>query len=219
MIYGITDLTTFVLGAIFIVLLPGPNSLVVMTLASRQGAAAGYWAAGGIVVGDTILMLLAATGMASLLYTSALVFTVLKYAGAAYLGWLGIGLLRDAVRHWRHHAQPPAHTKPQYRPADARPFITALVISLLNPKAIMFFISFFIQFVDPGYATPWLSFLILGLIVQVLSIIYLYALIVGGVKLTAQLGQRRWLAAAATGATGLIFIGFAARLASTGLSS
>ena len=78
MAYGITDLSTFILGTIFIVLLPGPNSLYVMTLASRRGLLEGYRAAGGIFVGDTILMLLAATGAASALHASPATFTLLK---------------------------------------------------------------------------------------------------------------------------------------------
>ncbi len=65
MFYGITDITTFIAGTIFIVLLPGPNSLYVMSVASRWGIAAGYRGACGVFVGDTILMLLSATGAAS----------------------------------------------------------------------------------------------------------------------------------------------------------
>ncbi|HRP96484.1 MAG TPA: LysE family transporter, partial [Rhodocyclaceae bacterium] len=78
MFYGITDLTTFVLGTIFIVLLPGPNSLYVMSAASRWGVAAGYRGACGIFVGDLILMLLAITGTASLLRTTPELFMVIK---------------------------------------------------------------------------------------------------------------------------------------------
>ena len=69
MYYGITDLSTFILGTIFIVLLPGPNSLYVMSVASRWGIAAGYRGACGIFLGDLILMILSATGVASLLQT------------------------------------------------------------------------------------------------------------------------------------------------------
>ena len=94
MFYGITDLTTFVLGTIFIVLLPGPNSLYVMTVASRWGVAAGYRGACGIFLGDLILMILSATGAASLLQATPALFMGLRYAGAAYLVWLRIGLLR-----------------------------------------------------------------------------------------------------------------------------
>jgi len=210
MFYGITDLTTFILGTIFIVLLPGPNSLYVMTVASRWGVAAGYRGAGGIFLGDAILMILSATGVASLLQATPALFMVLKYAGAAYLAWLGIGLLRSAVRTWRMGDE----IEPSMVPVDAsRPFRTALLISLMNPKAILFFISFFIQFVSPEYAHPALSFLILGIIVQVCSALYLSALIFGGAHLAQQFRRRRRLSAVATGGVGGLFIGFGVKLA------
>ena len=82
----------------------------------------------------------------------------------------------------------------------------------------MFFVSFFIQFVDPGYAYPALSFAILGLICQIISGLYLSALILGGAHLAAQFRSRRRLAAGATGGVGAMFIGFGARLADTTLN-
>lgn len=206
---GITDLATFIAGTIFIVLLPGPNSLYIMTTASQRGVRAGYQAAAGIVVGDAILMVLAASGAASLLYASPLLFAALKIIGAAYLAWLGISLVRSALATWRRQAD-----REQTRKIDTRhPFQTALVICLLNPKAIMFFISFFIQFVDPAYPDPWLSFLMLGLIVQLVSITYMSALIVGGNRLAQTFRRRQWLAVSGTAAVGFLFIGFALRLA------
>lgn len=214
MFYGITDPLTFLLGTIFIVLLPGPNSLYVMSVASRHGVAAGYRGACGIFVGDTVLMLLSATGMASLLHTTPALFMVVKYAGAGYLAWLGAGLLRAAVAGWRRQAAPSANGP---MPDAARPFRTALLISLLNPKAILFFVSFFVQFVDPGYAWPALTFLILGVIVQVCSAAYLSALIFGGARLADLFRRRQRLAAAATGSVGGLFIGFGAKLANATL--
>jgi len=215
MFYGITDLATFILGTVFIVLLPGPNSLYVMTVASRWGIAAGYRGALGIFAGDTILMVLAATGVASLLQATPALFGFFKYAGAAYLAWLGIGLIGSALRTWRGTADAGASTAP----ADAsRPFTTALLISLMNPKAILFFVSFFIQFVSPGYPHPELSFLILGIIVQFLSILYLSALIHGGARLATQFRLHRRLAATATGGVGGLFIGFGIKLADSTLA-
>lgn len=220
MFYGITDLTTFILGTIFIVLLPGPNSLYVMSAASRWGVAAGYRGACGIFVGDLILMLLAVSGTASLLRTTPELFMVIKYAGAAYLAWIGFGLVRSAFRNWR---QPDSNKEPIASAASAdrfspRTFRTALLISLMNPKAILFFVSFFIQFVDPAYAYPGLSFLILGLIVQVCSALYLSVLIFGGVFLAAQFRKRQRLAAGVTGSIGGLFIAFGAKLATATLS-
>jgi len=212
MYYGITDLTTFILGTIFIVLLPGPNSLYVMTVASRWGIAAGYRGAAGIFVGDTVLMVLSATGVASLLHTTPALFNLFKYAGAAYLVWLGIGLLRAARASWQRHDE---QTTPRWD--AAHPFRTALVISLMNPKAILFFVSFFIQFVAPSYPYPGLSFLILGCIVQVCSALYLSALIFGGTRLAETFRRRQRLAASATGGVGVLFIGFGIKLASATL--
>lgn len=214
MFYGITDLGTFILGTIVIVLLPGPNSVYVMTVASRHGVAAGYRGACGIFAGDTILMLLSVTGAASLLQTTPALFMAVKYAGAGYLSWLGIGLLRSALRAWRNPA-----ADNELRPADtSRPFATALLISLTNPKAILFFVSFFIQFVSPGYAHPALSFAILGVIVQVCSALYLTALIFGGAGLSSYFRKRQRLSATGTGAVGGLFIGFGAKLAAATLN-
>lgn len=212
--YGITDLATFVLGTIFIVLLPGPNSLYVLTVASRKGVGAGYRGAFGIFTGDTILMVLAATGAASLLQATPALFVLLKYAGGAYLVWLGLGLLRSAWKRWRG-GEEEGEAMPV---ADAsRPFRTALIISLMNPKAILFFISFFIQFVAPDYPHPGLTFLILGIIVQFFSLLYLSMLIFGGVQLASLFRRRKWLAAGGTGGVGALFIGFGVKLADAGL--
>ncbi len=214
--YGITDLTTFILGTIFIILLPGPNSMYVMTVASRSGVGAGYRGACGIFLGDFILMILSAAGVASVFQANPALFVALKYAGAGYLAWLGIGLLRAALRRWRDTEEAAAE---EAVPSDAsKPFRTALMISLMNPKAILFFVSFFIQFVSPTYAYPALSFLILGAIVQMCSALYLSALIFGGTFLAGLFRRRRRLSAAATGGVGALFIGFGARLADAGLS-
>lgn len=215
MFYGITDLSTFILGTIFIVLLPGPNSVYVMAVASRHGVGTGFRAATGILLGDTILMILSVTGLASLLKTSPLLFMGLKYAGAAYLAWLGLNLLRAAWQTWREES--PASGEENARLDASRPFRTALLIDLTNPKAILFFISFFIQFVAPDYPHPALSFLILGVIVQVCSGLYLTALIFGGALLARRVRKARWLAASANGAVGSLFIGFGVKLAGASL--
>ena len=216
MVYGITDLTTFVLGTIVIVLLPGPNSLYVMTVASQHGVSAGYRGALGIFTGDLILMTLAATGVASLFQANPALFVGLKYAGAAYLAFLGWGLLRAGIQRWQG---PVANVDaPLPAPsASGRPFRVALLIGLMNPKAILFFVSFFIQFVDPAYEHPALSFVILGVIVQICSVLYLSVLIYSGARLAAQFRRHRRVAAGATAGVGGVFIGFGAKLATATL--
>ncbi|GAA4562175.1 leucine efflux protein LeuE [Micromonospora coerulea] len=214
-VLGITDIWTYLLGTVAIILLPGPNSLFVLSTAARRGVGAGYRAAGGVFVGDSVLMILSAAGVASLLQAYPPLFLVIKYAGAAYLGYVGLMMLRGAWRRWRDRNDP---TTPRLidaaEPAAVRsPFRRALVISLLNPKAILFFISFFIQFVDPGYAWPALSFLLLGLIAQVTSALYLTALIFAGTFLAAQFHRRRPLAVGGTTAVAALFLGFSIKLA------
>ncbi|MEU8250416.1 leucine efflux protein LeuE [Nonomuraea sp. NPDC048916] len=217
MFFGITDLWTYIVGAFFIILLPGPNSVYVLTLAAQQGVRQGYRAAAGVFVGDTVLMALAAAGAASLLRSNPVLFMIVKYAGAGYLAWIGFQMIRGAWRAWRAE---PAADEPADRPIiprHPRPFRKALTISLLNPKAILFFVSFFIQFVDPGYATPALSFLILGAIIQVFSVLYLTGLIFGGTFLARQFRSRRRLSAGLTSGVGAVFLGFGAKLATTSL--
>lgn len=209
---GITDLWTYVFGVVFIILLPGPNSMYVLSLAAQRGVKAGYRAACGVFVGDTVLMVLSAAGVASLLKANPLLFSVVKYGGAAYLLYIGVGMLRGA---WRKLARPAADAGADVRRAvdGERPFRKALVVSLLNPKAILFFISFFIQFVDPAYAHPALSFVVLGAIAQLASFVYLSTLIFTGARLADHFRRRRMLAAGASGGVGGLFVGFSVKLA------
>jgi leucine efflux protein len=211
---GVTDLPTYLLGTVAIILLPGPNSLFVLSTAARRGVRVGYRAAAGVFLGDAALMVASAAGVASLLKAYPPLFLVVKYAGAAYLGYVGVMMLRGAWRRFRTRDEPgPPRLVDAAEPAEVRPFRRALVISLLNPKAILFFISFFIQFVEPSYPYPVLSFLLLGLIAQVTSALYLTALILAGTYLAGQFRRRRRLAAAATTGIGSLFLGFGVKLA------
>ena len=211
--FGITEFWTFLLGTIFIVLLPGPNSMYVLSVAARRGVRAGYQGACGVFLGDAILMVLSAAGVASLLKASAALFYVVKYIGAAYLAWIGLQMLRGAVRNWRAR-KASGSVEQNAVPADeSHPFKKALIISLLNPKAILFFISFFIQFVDPAFPHPALSFVVLGAIAQCASFLYLSTLIFAGARLAEHFRRRRKLAAGAASSVGGLFIGFSVKLA------
>ncbi|MCX4473785.1 Leucine efflux protein [Micromonospora sp. MW-13] len=218
-VLGITDIWTYLLGTVAIILLPGPNSLFVLSTAAKRGVRTGYRAAAGVFLGDSVLMILSAAGVASLLQAYPPLFLVVKYAGAAYLGWVGLTMLRGAWRRWRDRNDPAApRLIDAAEPAELRsPFRRALVVSLLNPKAILFFISFFIQFVDPGYAWPAVSFLLLGLIAQATSVLYLTMLIFAGTYLAAQFRQRRRLAAGATTGVAALFLGFSVKLATASI--
>ncbi|MEY4748826.1 MAG: hypothetical protein RIQ60_1040 [Pseudomonadota bacterium] len=213
--FGITDLWTYLAAVVFIILLPGPNSLFVLSVAAQRGVRAGYMAATGVFIGDTVLMTVAALGGASLLKASPQVFLGVKIIGAAYLGWMGLQLLGAALATWRGT---PASGRASAAKVDVtQPLRKAFVISVLNPKAILFLLSFFIQFVDPAYAYPGLSFLILGTIVQTASVLYLSTLIFMGARLAAAFRARRRLSSAASAGVGALFVGFGAKLASATL--
>ncbi|MEW1826421.1 leucine efflux protein LeuE [Streptomyces sp. NPDC088196] len=211
--FGVIDLPTYLAGLVLIVLLPGPNSLYVLSVAARRGTRAGYTAAAGVWCGDTVLMTLSAAGVASLLQANAVLFGIVKYAGAGYLTWLAFGMLRAAWAMWRSRKERAAmEPAPVAEAAEERPYRRAFVVSLFNPKAILFFVAFFVQFVDPGYAYPALSFVVLGAFAQLASFLYLSALIFGGTRLATAFRRRRRLAAGATSAAGALFLGFALKL-------
>ncbi|MGW0910604.1 leucine efflux protein LeuE [Streptomyces sp. NPDC002784] len=216
--FGVIDLPTYLAGLILIVLLPGPNSLYVLSVAARRGVRPGYTAAAGVWCGDAVLMTLSAAGVASLLQTNAVLFGIVKYAGAGYLTWLALGMLRAAWGMWRDRREQrrTAEKDPSASDSGERPFRRALVVSLLNPKAILFFVAFFVQFVDPAYAYPALSFVVLGVFAQLASFLYLSALIFGGTQLAAAFRRRKRLSAGATSAAGALFLGFAVKLSLAG---
>lgn len=215
--FGITDLTTYILGTIFIILLPGPNSMYVLSVAAQRGVRAGFAGAGGVFTGDLILMTLAATGAAGLLQTNPALFAIVKYLGGGYLAWIGLNMLKGAWQAWRNARLGTAPQGAAQQVDASSPFRKAMLISLMNPKAILFFVSFFVQFVDPAYAYPALTFAVLGAIVQCFSLLYLTVVILAGNHLAAAFRRRRRLSAAMGGSVGAMFIGFGAKLAAASL--
>lgn len=212
---GITNLTEYLIGTIAIILLPGPNSLYCLSVAAQYGAKAAARVIAGILLGDSILILAAVLGAGTLLKTFPALFNLLKLAGGLYLAWLGLNLLKGACLAWqtRRNTQAPVRTLKKQRF-----FHRALSLSLMNPKAILFFLSFFLQFVRADAPNPALSFLILALILQATSLTYLTFLTFTGVKLTATFARYRLLAAAGMAAVGALFVSFAVRLWTSSLA-
>ncbi|GAB6050991.1 leucine efflux protein LeuE [Hydrogenophilus islandicus] len=221
---GIVDFGAFVVGTILVVLLPGPNSLYAFVTASRDGVAAGFRAALGILTGDTILMAAAVFGAASLLHYLPTLFAGLQLMGAAYLAWLGVRLVAEGRNLWRRNgkvaqeaeavalAHADSDGQPEPRRVAIYPYRRALVISLLNPKAILFFFSFFVLFVAPDAPHPYLAFAFLGVTLQLISATYLTALILTGSRLHRSLAGRPRMLAAGLTLTGSAFLGFGAKL-------
>jgi len=211
---GVLNYVTYFIGTLFIVLLPGPNSLYVLALSARQGTRLGWSALVGILVGDSLLMLATALGAVSILVTYPAVFMMIKYTGAAYLIYIGYHLVKDAINTWRKvDSHDLHHAISEKKTTGTKAFKKSLLVSLLNPKAILFFISFFAQFVDPSYPQPAVPFLILALTLQTLSFTYLVLLIYAGQKLAEGFRKHKKVSSISTGSVGAGFVGFAIKLA------
>lgn len=224
MSFDAATLTAFTLGAIVIVLLPGANSLFVATTSLRAGRGPGFRAMLGVFLGDAILMVLAVIS-AQALSANPVVYTALIWAGALYLSWLAVGLLRSALERLRAKLgrtaepeptespiSPPTAPNPIIAQPRLRPFRTALVTSLLNPKAILFFASFFLQFIDPASPTPLADLLVLMLIIEGLSAAYLTVLVLIGANIGRRVQPHGWLAIVGTLIAALGFLALAVRV-------
>jgi len=212
--FGVINYLTYVLGAVLIILLPGPNSLYVLSLAAQQGRRIGWSAVAGVFVGDSLLMIATALGAISILTAYPAVFMVIKYAGAGYLVYIGVSLIGGALATWKTIGQD-ALDEPAIitKTSNKKAFNKALLVSLINPKAILFFLSFFVQFVDPQYATPAVPFIILAVTLQLFSLIYLAVLIYAGSVLAQAFKKRKKVSAISGGGVGSVFVLFAIKLA------
>ena len=211
--FGITDLPTYLIGAIAVILLPGPNSMYCLAVAGQHGVKAAYRAVGGILLGDCVLLAATALGAGALLKAVPELFHAVKLVGGLYLAYIGWNLLRGAVKKWQAYFRP-SETLAQVQNASApqHVFKRALLLSLTNPKAILFLLSFFVQFINPAYAHPGLTFLALALILQIISFVYLSVLVFAGFHLTQVFRRHQKTAAAGMGIVGAAFIGFAVKM-------
>ena len=205
--FGTHSLGLFALTVLVVNATPGVDLMFTLTRALQQGVRGGLAAVLGIGSGCVVHALAAAFGLAALLAASAAAFTVLKWAGAAYLAWLAIGMLREAAR-------PAPASAPALAPATSlgRTFHQALLTNVLNPKVAIFFLALLPQFIDAAAANKTLAFLFLGawFVAQGVAFLALFALLVAPLRRWRPSGAwRRSLQAGG----GLLFAGLAARLA------
>lgn len=213
--FGIINFGQFLLGTIAIILLPGPNSLYVLSTSAKWGRRPGAFAAIGVLIGDAVLMLTAVMGATALLSAMPMFYLGLKWVGAMYLAWIGFSLIRAGVAKCFPHRNLASSKNSKVSKLNldkVHPTRAALGLSLTNPKAIFFFLSFFTQFVDSKSTTPGLAFLILGCVLQLISLIYLSALIVAGAALSEAFHERYQIAGIGMSFVGIIFVGFGINL-------
>lgn len=208
---GVEHLGLFVLAGLLLNLTPGPDVLYIVTHGLRYGARCGMVAALGITAGCFVHIAAAALGVGALLAASSTAFNLLKWAGAAYLLYMGWNLLRKPgdLSGLTAHEVASAQRAPTARTVFLRGFLT----NVLNPKVALFFLAFVPQFIAPDAAQPARLFLLLGLVFNVngLFVNLGWAWAAATLARHVQAVQRslRWLDRAA----GALFIGFGMRLA------
>jgi RhtB (resistance to homoserine/threonine) family protein len=164
--FGIHDLTLFIVSGLLLNIMPGPDSLLIMARSATQGWRAGVAAALGIGAGTMVHVLAAAVGLSALLATSAAAFNVVKWVGAAYIVWCGIGMLRARLKGAPGNATLPAPAPLPYRRIFAQGFLT----NVLNPKVAIFFLAFVPQFIAPETGNKALAFVLLGTLFNINSV-------------------------------------------------
>ena len=173
--FGVADYGAFVAAIIIFLAIPGPGNLALITSTSKGGIRGGLAATFGVIAGDQVLMWAAVAGVAALLLAYPAAFHAVQWLGAAYLAWLGAKMLLA-----KPGAKPILNIEPHHY------FRQAGLITLLNPKAIVFYMAFFPLFVDPSKHQGMLTFGVMAATIAALT--FLYGLMV--VLLTHHLAER-----------------------------
>jgi threonine/homoserine/homoserine lactone efflux protein len=169
-----SSLSLFIAAALILVFMPGPNTLYIIARSIQQGRWAGIVSSLGVQVGTLFHIAAAAFGLSTLLLSSALAFNVVKYAGAAYLIYLGVKTLLT-----KETIDPVLLQKTRLR----RVFYQGVIVNLLNPKTALFFFAFLPQFIDPARGIIAMQIILLGTILMILGILsdLSYALAAGSI--------------------------------------
>lgn len=201
------QLAAFVGLSIVVICTPGPDTALTVRNAFSGGRRGGVWTAAGVATGQAVWTVAASLGIAGLIHASEPAFLAMKYAGAAYLVYLGLQSLRAA---WRGHA-PDAGGGPVLRLTPGRSLRQGLINDLANPKMAAFFMSLLPQFAPGG---DFLTMLLLGLLFALMTFAWLalYSVVVDRAR---ALFDRPRVRRAMDAVAGAILIGFGARLALT----
>lgn len=205
MLEGVQNYPVFLLAALTLAIIPGPDTLYALGRTLAGGRRAGLWSVAGIGAGCLVHIAFSALGLSALLASSPLAFQVVKWLGAAYLAWLGVELVR--------HAAAPAGDVPAPVPAPGgQIFRQGFVTNVLNPKVGLFFISFLPQFVTPEARGP-LPFALLGLSFVGIGLAWIMVVVFAADQVTQRMRRSVTVSVWLKRVTGTLFVGLAARLA------
>ena len=199
--FGISDYGAFAAAFVLLLFLPGPGNLALISSASKGGLSGGLASVLGLLLGDQILLWLTVAGLAALLKSTPSLFIGLQWLGAAYLAWLGLKMVT---------AQP--GEGPQIQITPGHYFRETLLITLLNPKAIMFYFAFFPQFIDPVNHQGLLTFAVMALTIAVLGFVYCFGVVVITHTMAERFRANPRLTSALQKIAGLCLIGFGLKM-------
>jgi leucine efflux protein len=200
---GITDVWQLIAATVVFLILPGAGTFCILTCAGKAGLRGGFAAVMGVMLGDAVLMFLAAIGVAALLTANPLVFKGVQYLGAAYLAFLGCKLV---------FAKKNGGACTDNGFASVGNFRRGFLVTLVNPKSIVFYMAFFPLFIDPATHRGSLTFLAMAAIISSCTLIYGSLLVMLGNTAAKRLGHNRRIAAFASRAAGIFLIGFGIKL-------
>ena len=200
--FGVADYGAFVAAVIVVLLIPGPGNLALVTSTGKGGVRGGLGATFGVIAGDQVLMWLAVAGVATLLTAYPAAFKAVQWAGAAYLAWLGVKMLLA-----KPGDAPILEIKPHHY------FKQALGITLLNPKAIVFYMAFFPLFVDPVHHQGLLTFAVMAATIAALTFLYGLTLTLLTHHLAERMRANPKISAGLEKLAGVFLIGFGVKLA------
>lgn len=200
--FGVADYGAFVVAIIVFLAIPGPGNLALITSTGKGGLRAGLAATLGVIAGDQVLLWAAVAGVAALLTAYPPAFHAVQWLGAAYLAWLGFQMLIA-----KPGSKPVLDIKPHHY------FRQAAVITLLNPKAIVFYMAFFPLFVDPARHQGLLTFGVMALTIAALTFLYGLVVILLTHFLAARLRSNPIIGQVLEKAAGTLLIAFGLRLA------
>lgn len=203
--FDVSTLSAFIVVVIGLFLIPGPAVFLTITRTAQGGQKAGIMAGAGIATGDFIHTLCAAVGLSAILMTSALAFNVVKFAGAAYLLYMGIKAILEKSADVEAPAVAPVSTLSVYS--------QAIVAEVLNPKTALFFLAFLPQFVHPEQGAAIIQFLVLGLIFVLMSITYTTLIAVGIRPLGKLIKRISWIGRWSGKIVGTIYIALGLKVA------
>ncbi len=200
--FGIADYGAFVVAIIVFLLIPGPGNLALITSTGKGGVKGGLAATFGVILGDQVLMWLAVAGVAALLTAYPTAFHAVQWLGAGYLAWLGGKMLLA-----QPGSAPVLHIKPHHYLKQA------LTITLLNPKAIVFYMAFFPLFVDPARHQGLTTFSFMAVTIAALTFAYGLTVVLLTHFLAERLKANPSISSGMEKLAGLFLVGFGVKLA------